>query len=131
MFKVLDYNAKTNNFTFGRGGFQGARGGNDKNEPTSGGGGDFFIENVYEELDYSGEFFHNRCVLISSPPLPSPPLPSFPSLPLTSPPSTTGLLESFSSSTIKLVIAALAMAALAMAVMNQASHTPSQSIRLR
>lgn len=41
-----------NNFTFGHGGFQGARG-NDA-------GGDFFIENVFEELDYTGEFFHNE-----------------------------------------------------------------------
>ena len=47
-----DYDASRNNFTFGHGGFQGARG-NDK-------GGDFFIENVFEELDNPGEFFHNE-----------------------------------------------------------------------
>jgi len=38
-------------YTFGRGGNQGARG-NDK-------GGDWFIENVFEELDYPGEFFYD------------------------------------------------------------------------
>ena len=42
MFKVGSYDAAANNFTFGYGGFQGARG-NDK-------GGDFFVENVFEEL---------------------------------------------------------------------------------
>mmetsp|Transcript_30791 Transcript_30791/g.60069 ORF Transcript_30791/g.60069 Transcript_30791/m.60069 type:complete len:473 (+) Transcript_30791:942-2360(+) len=41
-----------NNFTFGYGGFQGARG-NDQ-------GGDFFIENVFEELDNPGEFFFDK-----------------------------------------------------------------------
>ena len=49
MFEVGGYNATTNNFTFGKGGFQGARG-NDN-------GGDWFIENVFEELDNPGEFF--------------------------------------------------------------------------
>ncbi|KAJ1447220.1 pectin lyase fold/virulence factor [Pelagophyceae sp. CCMP2097] len=39
------------NFTFGRGGHQGARG-NDE-------GGDFFVENVLEELDHPGEFFYD------------------------------------------------------------------------
>merc|ERR1711988_97364 len=52
MFDVADYDSKTNNFTFGRGGNQGARGSNS--------GGDFFIEGVMEELDYPGEFFHDR-----------------------------------------------------------------------
>eukprot|EP00397_Hematodinium_sp_SG-2012_P008391 GEMP01008450.1.p1 GENE.GEMP01008450.1~~GEMP01008450.1.p1 ORF type:complete len:826 (-),score=200.92 GEMP01008450.1:1024-3501(-) len=52
MFEMADYDAKTANFTFGKGGFQGARG-NDL-------GGDLFIENVFEELDYPGEFFYNR-----------------------------------------------------------------------
>lgn len=51
MFEVAGYDAASNNFTFGRGGNQGARG-NDK-------GGDFFVENVYEELDSPGEFFFN------------------------------------------------------------------------
>ena len=41
MFEVGNYDPKANNFTFGRGGFQGARGNNN--------GGDFFIENVFEE----------------------------------------------------------------------------------
>jgi hypothetical protein len=47
-----DYDASTGNFTFSHGGFQGARGSND--------GGDFFIENVMEELDYPGEFFFDK-----------------------------------------------------------------------
>ena len=46
MFEVSGYDATTNNFTFGKGGFQGARG-NDK-------GGDFFVENIFEELDHPG-----------------------------------------------------------------------------
>jgi len=49
MFQVAQYDPATSNFTFGRGGNQGARGENT--------GGDFFIENVFEELDYPGEFF--------------------------------------------------------------------------
>ena len=39
------------NFTFGKGGNQGARGNNQ--------GGDFFVENIFEELDFPGEFFHD------------------------------------------------------------------------
>merc|ERR1712217_171026 len=42
----------SSNFTFGRGGNQGARGNNV--------GGDFFIENVMEELDNPGEFFFDK-----------------------------------------------------------------------
>lgn len=52
MFDVAKYEPETNNFTFGRGGNQGARG-NDQ-------GGDFFIENVMEELDHPGEFFFDK-----------------------------------------------------------------------
>jgi len=52
MFQVGSYNASSNNYTFGMGGFQGARGNNQ--------GGDFFIENVMEELDNPGEFFFDR-----------------------------------------------------------------------
>jgi hypothetical protein len=54
MFEVADggYDSKTNEFKFGKGGNQGARG-NDK-------GGDFFIENVMEELDSPGEFFFDK-----------------------------------------------------------------------
>jgi hypothetical protein len=52
MFEVGDYDAGRNNFTFGYGGFQGARG-NDQ-------GGDWFVENVFEELDHPGEFFHDE-----------------------------------------------------------------------
>ena len=44
MFQLADYDAATGNFTFGKGGNQGARGENS--------GGDFFVENVMEELDY-------------------------------------------------------------------------------
>ncbi len=40
------------NFTFGHGGNQGARGNNN--------GGDWFVENVFEELDFPGEFFHDK-----------------------------------------------------------------------
>ena len=46
MFEVESYNSTTGNFTFGTGGFQGARGDNE--------GGDFFVENVFEELDHPG-----------------------------------------------------------------------------
>mmetsp|Transcript_11963 Transcript_11963/g.27288 ORF Transcript_11963/g.27288 Transcript_11963/m.27288 type:complete len:891 (+) Transcript_11963:48-2720(+) len=52
MFEVDQYNQTSNNFTFGKGGNQGARGSNS--------GGDFFVENVFEELDSPGEFFFNR-----------------------------------------------------------------------
>ena len=38
MFRVGEYNATTHNFSFGHGGFQGARGENS--------GGDWFVENV-------------------------------------------------------------------------------------
>ena len=52
MFEIENYEPATNNFTFGKGGNQGARGNN--------AGGDFFIENVFEELDSPGEFFYNE-----------------------------------------------------------------------
>lgn len=52
MFTVSDYDPETGNITFGAGGNQGARG-NDK-------GGDFFVENVFEELDHPGEFFYDK-----------------------------------------------------------------------
>merc|ERR1712054_649714 len=52
MFDVSHYDASNNNFSFGRGGNQGARGENS--------GGDFFIENVMEELDNPGEFFYDK-----------------------------------------------------------------------
>jgi len=52
MFELGSYNATTNNISFGRGGNQGARGENY--------GGDWFIENVFEELDNPGEYFHDR-----------------------------------------------------------------------
>ena len=52
MFYIDEYDSKTNNFTFGKGGNQGARGNNN--------GGDFFIENVFEELDFPSEYFYNQ-----------------------------------------------------------------------
>lgn len=52
MFEVGNYDSATGNFTFGKGGNQGARGENT--------GGDFFIENVMEELDNPGEFFFDK-----------------------------------------------------------------------
>ena len=53
MFEVGQYDTASNNFTFGKGGFQGARGSNS--------GGDWFIENVMEELD--NPVRQNRTVL--------------------------------------------------------------------
>jgi len=50
-FLLAGYDAAANNFTFGRGGFQGAEGMDDGN-PMS-------IENVFEELDSVGEWFHD------------------------------------------------------------------------
>ena len=52
MFEVEDYDQGSGNFTFGKGGNQGARGSND--------GGDFYIQGVMEELDFPGEFFFNE-----------------------------------------------------------------------
>merc|ERR1719428_252494 len=49
MFEVEKYDSSTNTYTFGKGGNQGARGNNN--------GGDWFVENVFEELDHKGEFF--------------------------------------------------------------------------
>jgi len=56
MFRVANHvvnpNNSAGNFTFGHGGFQGARGENS--------GGDWFVENVFEELDNPGEFFFHE-----------------------------------------------------------------------
>ena len=52
MFDIENYNPNTNHFKFGKGGNQGARGKNT--------GGDFYIENIFEELDYPDEFFYNQ-----------------------------------------------------------------------
>eukprot|EP00316_Scyphosphaera_apsteinii_P011180 CAMPEP_0119345442 /NCGR_PEP_ID=MMETSP1333-20130426/107488_1 /TAXON_ID=418940 /ORGANISM="Scyphosphaera apsteinii, Strain RCC1455" /LENGTH=733 /DNA_ID=CAMNT_0007357911 /DNA_START=423 /DNA_END=2624 /DNA_ORIENTATION=+ len=52
MFEMSSYDPKTGNFSFGKGGNQGARGENK--------GGDFFVENVFEELDAPGEFFFDK-----------------------------------------------------------------------
>lgn len=55
MFEVDQYIPANDTFVLGKGGFQGARG-----HPFK--GGDFFIENVMEELDYPGEFFFDKRV---------------------------------------------------------------------
>ena len=52
MFDIAHYDPDAENFTFGLGGNQGARGGNE--------GGDFFVENLMEELDHPGEFFFDH-----------------------------------------------------------------------
>lgn len=52
MFEVDNYDKSSGEYTFGRGGNQGARGNNE--------GGDFYVQNVMEELDYPGEFFYNE-----------------------------------------------------------------------
>lgn len=52
IFDVAKYDRLSNNFTFGRGGHQGARGHES--------GGDFWVENVMEELDFPGEFFFDK-----------------------------------------------------------------------
>ena len=52
MFEVGDYDSQTGNFTFSKGGFQGARG---KNK-----GDEFYIENVMEELDSPDEWFYDE-----------------------------------------------------------------------
>ena len=50
MFDTFSVNGT--NFTFGKGGNQGARGSNN--------GGDYFVENIFEELDNPGEFYHDK-----------------------------------------------------------------------
>ena len=52
MMKIANYDSKTGNMTFGAGGNQGARGNNK--------GGDWFIENLIEELDAPGEFYYDQ-----------------------------------------------------------------------
>ena len=52
MFEIESHDATTGTYAFGKGGNQGARG-NDA-------GGDFYIQDVFEELDYPGEYFFNR-----------------------------------------------------------------------
>jgi len=52
MFEIEQYNATTGNMTFGKGGNQGARGENS--------GGDWFIENLLEELDHPGEYYYDK-----------------------------------------------------------------------
>lgn len=50
MFEIEQYDAATNNFTFGHGGFQGARGDNS--------GGDFFIENGTPQIRPASRLAH-------------------------------------------------------------------------
>eukprot|EP01084_Bolivina_argentea_P030674 56800_1 len=50
MFAVSSYDANKLMLNFSTGGFQGGRGGS---------GQEFFVENIYEELDYPGEWFFN------------------------------------------------------------------------
>ena len=52
MFEVGPYDPATGNFTFSKGGFQGAWGSNV--------GAEFFIENVFEELDAPMEYFYDE-----------------------------------------------------------------------
>lgn len=52
MFEVGSYDSSTGTFMFSKGGFQGARG-NDN-------GAEFYIENVFEELDYPDEWFFDE-----------------------------------------------------------------------
>lgn len=52
MFEVDTYDKSTNTYAFGKGGNQGARGNNK--------GGDWFVENLPEELDYPGEFYYDE-----------------------------------------------------------------------
>ena len=52
MYEVGAYNADTGNFTFSKGGFQGAEG-----DPHH---AEFYIENVFEELDYPNEWFFDE-----------------------------------------------------------------------
>ena len=51
MLQVGEYDSSSGTFHFAKGGFQGARG-NDK-------GDNFYIENVFEELDAPGEFYYD------------------------------------------------------------------------
>jgi hypothetical protein len=52
MFEMASFDAATRTIGFGKGGFQGARGADH--------GGDFFVENVREELDAPNEFFFDK-----------------------------------------------------------------------
>ena len=52
MFEVGDYDASSGKFMFSKGGFQGARGNNN--------GAEFYIENVFEELDSPNEWFYDE-----------------------------------------------------------------------
>lgn len=51
MFELETYSASNRTITFGKGGFQGARGNKD--------GAEWYINNVFEELDSANEFFYD------------------------------------------------------------------------
>eukprot|EP01084_Bolivina_argentea_P319827 554783_1 len=52
MFEINKYDSKSNSIVFGKGGFQGGRG-NDQ-------GKEYYIENIFDELDYNNEWFYNE-----------------------------------------------------------------------
>ena len=52
MFEIGGYDANERSITFDKGGFQGARGNNN--------GDEYYVENIFEELDYPDEFFYNQ-----------------------------------------------------------------------
>lgn len=51
-WETAQYDPNNQTIIFGRGGFQGAEGSNS--------GANWFVENVFEELDYPSEFFYNQ-----------------------------------------------------------------------
>ena len=52
MFEIGGYDASQRSITFDKGGFQGARGNNN--------GDEYYVENIFEELDYQNEWFYNK-----------------------------------------------------------------------
>jgi len=56
MWEVASYSQSNNSITFGEGGFQEGRGSAENS------GGDWFIENVFEEFDSPNEFFWDKAV---------------------------------------------------------------------
>ena len=70
MFEVESYDPKTGNFSFGKGGNQGARGENK--------GGDYFVENVFEEARRRASHPHRFCRVRPPTPRPTPAPPLLP-----------------------------------------------------
>ena len=52
MFEIGNYDASQRQILFDKGGFQGARGNNN--------GDEYYVENIFEELDYPDEWFYNK-----------------------------------------------------------------------